>query len=691
MEGGVVQTTRGESGRNVRSYAAAVAAVILWLLHFLPFFIPDGRLWGFNHLLFLPAAYTIIYAVAGLICLLAFLPPIAHRIQNWFESCGGFLFDESPYLRWAITGVILLPIFWLLRMPTNLLGDGYTVINNIAGDMPVIFKWSEVGAVKVIYWVSRIIPVEGLARGEYAFALVSVLSGAITVFFFFGIASEFSRDNITRIFILCLLIFSGWSLMFFGYAENYPILWPFITGYIYFAVRYLQGKGWLIVPLLFLIAALILHLQAVFILASVVVVFLGRGGGHRYYKRHAKLAWAVFAGVAVVAAAAFIWKYNQSLPFRIHFLPPFVGRTATPNSAIFSPTHLLDMANELLLVAPLLPVLIILGWKGRRSLVANPPGVFLLVFAGGGLLLLFMLDPRLGMGRDWDLFALSGLGLSLAALWSVSAADGGDKRFYPVLAVLAVVLIFPFFATNLSEKPSIAYMKWLLNLDAAKSKSGMVMLRDYYTAQGNKTAADSINVEIGRRHPSARLGFTAINLLNAGRYQEALAVADTMYALDPESKESFNIRGNAYLRMGQYNRAMKDLMTSLELGPYDYRTMVRVAEIYYRENRYDSAMHYLRRAQKYGPREPSVIESLAIAFLGQRRIDSAFVYGKELIQVDSTSPTGYFITGAYYYLRGDSARARVNLTRYVQMRQPGPNRDRAIGMLRALDSLSQNK
>ncbi len=691
MDGRVSQTGQTESVGYSREYIALAAAALLWLFRFLPFLLPHARLWGFNHLIFLSPVFTIIYAIIGSVCLLALLPPVSRRLESKLASWGEAFFGKSMYLRWVIVSVVFLLIFWFLRMPTNLLGDGYTVINNIAGKAPVIFKWSETGAVRAIYAVSKLIPIEGLARGEYAFALVSVLSGMITVFFFFGIAYQLSRDSLTRLFFLCLLVLSGWSLLFFGYAENYPILWPFITGYVFFALRYLQGRGRLIVPLIFLVVALILHLQTVFVLASTVVVILGRGRGRRFYDDHSAVTWSVVAAITVVAAAAFIWEYNHSLPFRIHFLPAFIGRTATPNAAVFSPAHLLDMLNELLLVAPLLPVLIIFGWKGRRTLTDNPTGVFLTALAGGGLVLLFMLDPRLGMGRDWDLFALSGLGVMLVAMWAITGAAPAGRRMYPALAVLAAVLVFPYFATNLSTKPSIDYMKWLLDLDPAKSRSGMVMLRAYYNDQGDTAAADSVNAAIGRRHPAVSLSIESVNLLSAGKYEQALAVADSLFALDPNSKESFNIRGNVYVKMGRYKEALNDLYMSLKLGPYDFRTMVRVAEVYYRQNRIDSAMKYLREAQKYGPREPSVIESIAATFLKERQYDSAFVYGRQLQQVDSTSPIGYFIAGIYYYLWGDTALARRNLMHCVQISNPGPNRDQAVAMLRRLDSLSGKK
>jgi tetratricopeptide (TPR) repeat protein len=674
-----------------RGITVLAIAVVLWLIRYLPLFLPDARLWGINHLLFLPSGFTVAYAIAGILCLLALFPPISRRMESLFESAGRAFFPDLGYLPWAAVGVILLPIFWFFRMPTNLLGDGYTVINNIAGGLPVVFKWSEVGAVRAIYAVSRLVPVEGLARGEYAFALVSVVSGSLTIFFFFGIASELTKDRLMRLVFFCLLVFSGWSLLFFGYAENYPILWPFVTGYIYFAIRYLQGKARLIVPLIFLAVALLLHLQTVFFLASAIVLLLGRGRGRHLYNTHKAAAWIVIVGLAVIAIAAFVWEYHQSLPFRVHFLPVFTGRPATPNAAMFSPTHLLDMANELLLLVPLLPLLIILGWKGRRSLVDNPVGAFLLTFACGVLLLLLILDPRLGMGRDWDLFALSGLGVALVVMWCIASSAAVGRRLLPTLAVLAAVLVSPYFATNLSAKPSIEYMKWLLNLDADKNTSGMIMLRDYYRNTGDKQAADSLEAIIRPEREIVRLTDAAMKYAKAGRYQDAMAVVDSAFRMDPYSRESYNLRGAVYLEMGRDADAIRDFKTSLEMEPYDFRVLVNIARGYYRIGQRDSTMIYLHRAEKLNPNSPLVLQGLAMGFLAKQRYDSAYAYGRRLMAEDSTEANGWLAVGMYYYSSGIRDSARTYLERYATLVGPGPDRQRALRLLESLNSPPEKK
>ena len=83
--------------------------------------------------------------------------------------------------------------------------------------------------------------------------------------------------------------------------------------------------------------------------------------------------------MAAVAAIAFvIVGYARSITFRVVFLPPFVGRPATPGYAILSLNHLLDIVNEISLLIPLWPVLLIAGWRGVRNAVHDAVGRFLL-------------------------------------------------------------------------------------------------------------------------------------------------------------------------------------------------------------------------------------------------------------------------------------------------------------------------
>jgi hypothetical protein len=154
--------------------------------------------------------------------------------------------------------------------------------------------------------------------------------------------------------------------------------------------------------------------------------------------------------VAVVACSSFEGLKKFFVPFG------FSGNT------LFAPRHLVDVANEMLMLLPILPVVATLGWLGRRadttrekgatkdptSLFAHPVewqfvGTILIACA----LYLFFFRPEIGMARDWDLFTMATLGLvplTILALnryvrvFAMNAAT--TARFaVPSLALVAVM------------------------------------------------------------------------------------------------------------------------------------------------------------------------------------------------------------------------------------------------------------
>jgi len=83
--------------------------------------------------------------------------------------------------------------------------------------------------------------------------------------------------------------------------------------------------------------------------------------------------------------------------------------------ALLSPAHLLALANDVALVAPLAFVVLPIAWRARRQR-ADPVHWFLGVAAAGGLALSIVFQRELGPARDWDILASHGfLFLAFAA------------------------------------------------------------------------------------------------------------------------------------------------------------------------------------------------------------------------------------------------------------------------------------
>ncbi|MCP4566909.1 MAG: hypothetical protein GY841_04945 [FCB group bacterium] len=660
---------------------AAALMIFIFLLHFLPLALPKARLWGINHLLFLSPSWIAIVVVAGLAAIALLLPSIRKKADRLFTSLGEFFFSDSFLWPRLIFCLAVPLIFWLLRMPTNLLGDGYTVVNNVGNDIPVILKWSEIGAIGLVSAVASLLPLSGVEGATVAYALVSVVSGGLTIYLFCALAHELGDNGSGRLFILALLMFSGWTLLFFGYAENYPILWPFMIAYLYFGLRYIRGRNSLAVPTIIILIAALIHMQSVFFLLSFPFLLVARGKGRDFYLKHTKQLLITAGVVILTGVAVFVYEYQTTLEFMIHFLPPFSGRLPMTDYAVFSPTHLLDILNELSLLIPVWPVLLMAAIWGRRGYKSNAVDHFLLAYSAGGAVFLLILDPRLGMGRDWDLFALTGLGPLLYLLHRSFNSKLRLNRLWPGIALLSLVLTLPYFVTNLSYQPSIDYMKSLLHLDMPKSRSGMIMLRDYLKNEGNTQAAANLDREIWKLFPANRLAREASKLSRMGKFREAMAKADSLYQINPYTNEALNTRGMIYLRSGNLKEAIRYLEMSARFGRYEPKSLVNISNAYYQTGQFDKMLASMRKAQKLDPDAIEVLQGLAMGFYAMNEFDSALVYGHNLIAIDSTVPNGHFSLGLTYYKLGRHEKSKKYLTRFLEFNPPGADRDLSLKLL----------
>jgi tetratricopeptide (TPR) repeat protein len=679
-----LKQTSGQVERDMVSGRLVGAAMALLLIaHVLSLLLPNARLWGINHLLFLPDYCTYGYLVLGAIGLALLFKPIGAVVGNRFERAAG-IFESQQMTAWLIFAGMALVIFRLLRMPVNLLGDGYSVANNIGGNLPVVFKWSEALAIKIVYLVSRLLSQEGVARGANAYAIVSVVSGAATVFFFQGIAYELGRDKVQRLLILCLLLFSGWTVLFFGYAENYPVLWPFASAYIYFAVRYMSGKSGLLMPSIILPVAIALHMQMLFFMVSYPFLLISGKSGAGLYRRHRKIFWWLCAGAATGGMALVVYKYNASFGFQVNFLPPFQGRPATPQQAMFSPQHWLDIANEFSLLIPLWPVLLLISgknvWRGWKE----PINRFLAAFSIGGMAFAAMVDPRLGMGRDWDLFALIGLGPVLLLARNIDAEWLRSKAQRAAAAFLALVLVSPFLATVLTRQPSISYLESLLRLDRPRSQPGMVMLSGFYRDNGNRTAEDSLYRELARLYPGRAMAIRADSLAKAGRVDEAKQLAESLYQSDPFSPENISLLGVIYLKSGNINEAKTLAEKMLEARQYDTRAWLNLASAYHLLGKPDSNIAALRQALRYSPQNSSALIGLVNAFHDIQKQDSSLKYIMRYIELFPDNIDSYYVAGMTAYQVGQAQKAKALLSHYVEAAAPGPNKTAAEKVLEKL-------
>ncbi len=639
----------------------------LFLIRFLPFLDPSGRFWGFNALLFLPHIYTITFAVIAAIALALPFTGRSSRMGETLTDSFSEIFYESnhKYIYRSIFILIMTGLFIIFAAPTHFLGDGYTALANMASGFGTVYKWSEKGITFLLSIIQSLIGPKNRQTALISFQIASVLSGIVTIWFFFLIADILTDSKIKKITIFILSLFSAVLLLFFGYVENYPLVWIALSGFIYYAIRYLKSGRGLYISLLFLLFGIFIHLQmGIFIPAYIYILFSGEKGTAIFRKfRYALLGLAALTTIA--AGILFVYKFRTDLYFEDIFLRLFTGKGFTPNYYVFSLPHIIDIINEYLLLSPLLLILLVLSIRNLPSILHNKRAIFLTLVSIAGILFLLFIDPKLTMPRDWDLFSFAAFGLTILLILLIRDKYFGLlNRFMPTLIIYLLVACLPFLLVNLKTDPSINYIKYMIKLDPTKSLSSLVIMREYYRDLDDEQKADSLTALIVERFPNDKKVYDAFAALKRGDVQKAQRITNTIKP-DKFSGDYHNYLSALYLYQHKYNEALEESDKAIQLQKYKYRYYINRSFIYASMGKNEKSLEAMRDAYDLNFKDRDVLNGLARVHLLSKNYDSTMTWARKMLKVDSSYTSAYYFLSFTYAKedKPDSAAKYFNLFR----------------------------
>ncbi len=624
--------------------------VLLFIIRFIPFFNLDGRFWGFNHLIFLSNAFAIIYAVIAIIALI--LPFFRQTSQISEAFIDGFseIFFESKYkyIHRLIFIAVLSAFFIIFAAPTHFLGDGYTALSNLASDSGTVLRWSEKGITLLHSIVQSLLGPKNKQTSLLTFQIMAIFSEVISIWFFFLIAEFLSDNKSKRVLIFFTSVLSGILLLFFGYVENYPLIWIALTGFVYFGLRYMTSGRSLAGGLFFLVLGIFIHLQMSILIPAFVFLIFCRGRGLAVYRQYRALLISLAIVFVIGGFIIFIHLYKTDLYFEDIFLPLFTGKGLSPTNFAFSVTHLTDMVNELLLLSPIFPILIVLSFNEFKHIFKNGVTFFLTIITLSSFLFVLFIDPKIGMGRDWDLFSFLGFGFTLLLVYSIPEKHlTALKKYIPTMIIYLIVTTVPYLLMNLNRDTSIKYAKYLIDLDPEKSYSNLVIMRLYYQESGDRQTADSLNAVFFERFPNEKKIFDASNVLNRGDITGAKEMAADIVP-DRLSGRYHNFLSALYMSEGIFDKALEESDMAIQLGMYNYRFFVNRAWIFSQMKQYEKALESVRVAYNLFNNNDDVLSAFAWINILADKPDSAIIYAYKLIALDSGYVSGYyFLCRAY--------------------------------------------
>jgi len=646
----------------------AILCGLLILAHFLSSFFPKSRLWGINHLAYFPLWVRLVFTIPGLLIL---VPLVNSRVYKLLEQILSFfqrILPKREVLAASLLAVIAMFFFWLLRTRTHFLGDGPLLIGQIEqGTLAV--KGSEPLEVVSHLLVFNFLRLFSTPSGETVYGALSIFGGGIFAFFLFFLAKALAEERTDRLVVFFILIFSGATELFLGYAEHYTLAYVAILAYLYSSVKYLQGKGKAYLPVLLCVLAMGLHFSAVFLVPSLLFLFtLKRKKGELTFSMKKAIPYFIALILLSILSIYYVRSFNPSLSEI--FVPLLNGRVAAPNYTVFSLSHMSDIINEHSLLSPIGLVLLLsllLAFRNRISF-KNPIVLFLAIASVAQISYQFIVDPKLGGGRDWDLFSSVALGYTLLAIYLLLSLRSPLKYSKVVLMSTAALTIFPWFILNANTQTSIAKFRDLLDIDLKKSVNGRYSLARYYSQQFNFAEAAKEKAEIYRLFPEDSLIRVAHSYVSDGSYDTAIVLLRKVIQLNPALGPAYNELGIIYLGRGEIDKAYSVFKELSRTDPFSPGVHRNLAAALLAQGRFEEGLRELNKAVRFGARGPDVYTDIGNANAQLGDMEKALKAYKKAINIDPTFWIAHMYLGQTYLHLNSLNEAQIEFEQVLKLK-----------------------
>ena len=707
-----------EQSRRTLFRATIVAAVFL-ALHVLPLIWRPNPLWGVDFLFYLP---TPVQALFILLSVLLFFPAFRRQVRAAAATLPFSLWGRSRRVRITpdagadpCPGELLRALFrpplprrWLFTHWKT--GCGY-----VSGSVP------SAAHLRVYPRVAPCGPCFLGNSGEHVPRLQlcvrrTLCSAQLSV------ASALGRNKREMSIVLAVLLTTGYMQLFFGYVENYALYMPGVLLYLLLGLRTLENRMPLYAPALVL--GILLALHQVFAVFGPSLLFLAyRGWRHRqeaalFLKTAATVAALLCVPVSTAALLGLCGIGFEGYLDRMggrNFLPLFADPGLHSEYRIFSFAHVLDFVNQQLLVAPVACMACVLLRK--RDLRHQ---TFLLIAAVFPLISTFIARPEIGVFRDWDIFSLPALPLTLwVATALMERVRAGEPLFHSAFILCGAAAFHTLFwvSLNAGTGPSEARFVHLANrLTGISAVNSWLTLGEFHRRQDNTTAAlqayrrsieaDPTNPnrwlrvgrvyrEIGQPANAIRYFEKAVELrpdiavsymsLGAaysdfGQFDRAIEFTKKAIAIQPDNATAHRNLGAMYRMIGQVIKAIEHLERAVALRPDQAATHGNLGETYREAGNNAKAIEHFEKFIALRPRDTGILVNLSVAYIDEGYHANAIETLKRAVEIQPDLVAAYVNLGVVCSRIGEYAAGIKYLKKSLEIQPNHPIAHMNLGL-----------
>jgi len=282
------------------------------------------------------------------------------------------------------------------------------------------------------------------------------------------------------------------------------------------------------------------------------------------------------------------------------------------------------------------------------------------------MLFILIIDPKLALPRDWDLFSL--VLFPILLLFIICLKEPEIKRIHKfVLSMIIFVFIstIPVLLLFLNTERSLKYTEYIISLHPQKSYGSLVVLNEYYDSIGNKAKSESLKAAFNPKHTRINQLNLAMNAMDDGNLKLAETIIGSIKP-DKYDGDYQRIWGRYYYLRGNYVKALEYLDRAVQLRAYNSLYYWQRAMIYIGLSKNDKALDDLKNAYDLDNSSMRVLDGLSYMYFSAKLYDSSIYYAKEMVRVDPGQIGAYYmLANSYYNLKNYNA-ARQNAICFIE-------------------------
>lgn len=621
-------------------------------------FFPDLRLWGFNHAAFL-RYFEFIYLI--LITATVYIYVKRNKLFSATRESERILSGRNNaknLLIFAVVPVICGAGFYFLRVKSYFLGDGLNIIAN--PEMSI--KYREFGEVIIHKWFVAAFGSLDSASVLFAHRTLSIASGILFVMALIFYGKRLASSPFGRRLFFALVMLTGNTVLFYGYVEYYSISTAVIGISLLSGTAALRNGRKSIIPAIGLIIAIFLHTVCLVYLPAILLYFILAFGGAKTKGMIARKSGIILAAMILLLGVGYIVVRSWApLFWRMAFLPPLGDRFTIDDYFLLSPGHLLDYVNLLFFLIPVTMVILILALIARNRKEAGetkPEYIFLATATVFGLAAAFILEPKLGLARDWDLMSITLIGAGFYGIYYWIDNYHDHKFFRPtslILIIMSLSIFIPWLALNNTTDALASYSTAVMQLDPRHSRPGLQTMGAYMEKRGNVDEARRLARYCEIHFPEIKLNREGGSLFNRGQYSQAESKLKRAIEENPSWFGLYLDLGMCQLKMNRPAEALENLKIADGLNPYNAYIHNYLGEAYMALGDTARALGCWRRSVAGDVTVSEAYLSLGIFHLMKRRPDSAMFYLSQIKDAKVTVDIYYWMGLASYMLKDTTA------------------------------------